>query len=207
MNKPSASPDDPASIDALTKAGLSAAEALLTSLGELAKLTIALNPILKFLQDSQRRSSCDIPPACWLPRSLGEVRSFACPGGTASVRIRVTNCQGRTSFIKVVARPNQMTKVQPDTATLEPMERKSFNISVSVPQDSCKGQKLEFTLWVLGCNAHYLRWTVEISETTSATCQEVDVEDCQDYVHHWYDHFYCDRPCFQTTRKSTEIGS
>jgi hypothetical protein len=27
----------------------------------------------------------------------------------------------------------------------------------------------------------------------------VEVEDCPDLIHHWYDHFYCDRPC--TDRK------
>jgi hypothetical protein len=21
------------------------------------------------------------------------------------------------------------------------------------------------------------------------------VEDCPDLLHHWYDHFYCNRPC------------
>jgi hypothetical protein len=24
---------------------------------------------------------------------------------------------------------------------------------------------------------------------------EVEIEDCPDLIHHWYDHFYCERPC------------
>jgi hypothetical protein len=23
------------------------------------------------------------------------------------------------------------------------------------------------------------------------------VEDCPDLIHHWYDHFYCPRPCIE----------
>jgi hypothetical protein len=26
-------------------------------------------------------------------------------------------------------------------------------------------------------------------------CNEVEINDCPDMIHHWYDHFYCHRHC------------
>jgi len=196
---------DTTSFDALTNAGLSVAESYLKSLGDLARLFISANPVLQTMQASQR-NCCDIPPACWLPRSLGEITSFVCAGGTASLRIRVTNCQPRSSHIEVAfAESGSQVSVVPPAATLGPMERKSFNASYSAPADAAKGHRIETLLWVRGCNAHYVRWTVEIRDNASSSCcHEVAVDDCADYVHHWYDHFYCNRPCSQP--RSTQGG-
>ena len=58
------------------------------------------------------------------------------------------------------------------------------------------GRPVEVLLWVVGCNTHYLRWIVEPADGISSSCHEVEIDDCPDFVHHWYDHFYCDRPCF-----------
>jgi hypothetical protein len=188
-----------ASFDALTKAGLSAAESYLKSLGDLARLFMSANPVLQTMQASQR-NCCDIPPACWLPRPLGEITSFVCAGGTASLRIRVTNCQPRSSHIEVsFAEAGSQTKVVPPAATLGPMERKSFNAFYNAPADAAKGHRVETLLWVRGCNAYYLRWIVEVRDNASGSCgHEIVVDDCADYVHHWYDHFYCNRPCSQS---------
>lgn len=203
MSKTGAPAADAASIDALTKGGLVSAQALFTALGDLAKVAIDSNPVLQLLRQTQQRSSCDIPPPCWLPRSLGEVRSVACPGGTASLRIRVTNCQPAPSKVEVAARPGADTELEPPSATLEAMERKWFGARLSVPQDAGEGQKIEILLWILGCNAHYLRWTVEVAGKVHGSCHEVEVEDCPDHVHHWYDHFYCHRPCFNPAKRRT----
>lgn len=198
---------DTASFDALTKAGLSAAESYFASLGEFARLFMSMNPALQKAMQDVRSSCCDIPPACWLPRSLGEVRSFVCAGATASVRIRVTNCQPRSSSIEVAFADPAQGKVEPASVTLGPMERKSFNASVVVPADAAKGHEIETLLWVRGCNAYYLRWIVEVRENASHSCHEIQVEDCSDYVHHWYDHFYCDRPCSQQKSTRNPLGA
>ena len=31
--------------------------------------------------------------------------------------------------------------------------------------------------------------------TNRGGCHEVRVSDGPDHVHHWHDHFYCNRPC------------
>jgi len=198
---------DTSSFDAFAKASLSAAESYFASLGEFARLFMSsMNPTFQKAMQDVRRSCCDIPPACWAPRSLGEVRSFVCAGATASVRIRVTNCQLRMSSTEVSFADPAQGKVEPPSATLGPMERKSFTASIAVPSDAAKGREIETLLWVRGCNAYYLRWIVEVRENASQSCHEIEVEDCLDYVHHWYDHFYCDRPCFHEKATRNPLG-
>jgi hypothetical protein len=145
---------------------------------------------------SLRGCSCDIPPPCWLPRSLGEVRSFVCAGGTASVRIRVTNCGAsqRTVQLEAAGDAGGDVTVTPQTLTLGPMERAVATASLALPTGAASGHQREALLWVRGCHDHYVRWTVN-ADGASQSVHEVDVEDCPDVIHHWYDHFYCEHPC------------
>lgn len=186
------------SLAVMTRSGTDAARALLESFGTLTRALIQANPLL----GQDRRGCCDIPPACWLPRSLGAISSAACPCGTALVRFHVTNCQpvASTVDLRVPADSELEIKVTPERATLQPMERKWFTVVATVPEDACRGDAHELLVWVAGCNEHYLRWTVRVADGASGGCREVSVEDCPDYVHHWYDHFYCQRPCFARQR-------
>jgi hypothetical protein len=139
---------------------------------------------------------CHIPPPCWMPKSLGEVVSHVCPGGTATLRIRVTNCFIAQREVRIeIPDKNANVKIEPPVLNLGPMERGTSVLSVSVPADAGAGTEREFLIWVSGCLNHYLRWTVRVAKRGADCCHEVEVEDCQDYVHHWYDHFYCLRPC------------
>jgi hypothetical protein len=194
-----------AGFSALARAGLSALDAWMKSMIELARIGTSLNPVLQNLADAQRRRSCEIPPPCWMPKSLGEIHSLACPGGTAVVRIRVTNCQARPGRVRAAfAEGSPAGEVAPDELVLSPMERGWFTARLALPDDACKGQKIERILWVRGCNAHYLRWVVEAAEGGASSCHAVDVEDCADPIHHWYDHFYCDRPCTHQILSTTD---
>lgn len=139
---------------------------------------------------------CTIPPPCWAPQSAGEVRSHVCPGGTASIRIRVTNC-GTTHRDFTIDATGQTAGVivTPSSLSLGPMERGFAVASAATPADAASGQEREVLLWVRGCREHYLRWTVKVAARGADCCHEVDVDDCPDLIHHWYDHFYCERPC------------
>lgn len=141
-------------------------------------------------------SSCHIPPPCWAPQSIGEVCSYVCPGGTATIRLRVTNCGVTRRDINIEAAgkgPN--ITITPPNLALGPMEREFVTASLPVPADAPTGQEYEVLVWVRGCQNHYLRWTVKVTSRGASCCHEIEVEDCPDLVHHWYDHFYCDRPC------------
>lgn len=189
---------DERSVTDLTSAGLDAAHLLLDSFAQVARAAVAANPLLK----ARAKTCCDIPPACWLPRDLGELTSNACPCGTALVRLRIENCQPRTANVSISASSDAdlEIKITPASATLAPMQRKWFTVGVTIPDDACPGESYEVLVWVAGCNEYYLRWTVKVADGVSGSCHEVVVEDCPDYVHHWYDHFYCERPCFAGRR-------
>lgn len=137
---------------------------------------------------------CSIPQPCWMPKALGEIVSHVCPGGTATVRIRVTNCSMAREEVRVRVASNDV-KADPPVLHLQPMERGTSVLSVTMPAGAHAGTEREFLVWVSGCLNHYLRWTVRVVNRGADCCHEVEVEDCQDNVHHWYDHFYCQRPC------------
>jgi hypothetical protein len=130
---------------------------------------------------------CDIPPPCWYPKAAGEVTSHVCSGGTATLRIRITNCGPVARAIKVEGEKDM--KVEPAGLQLGPMERGVVTVSTTATDGA------EHLIWIHGCHDHFIRWTVETSKRGSDSCHELDVEDCPDYLHHWYDHFYCAHPC------------
>ena len=183
----------------MTQAGLASARVVFDALQDITEIVSANNPLLAL----RSQSCCDIPPPCWLPRQFGSVASRACPGGTALLRLQVSNCQPGSSRIEVRAENDAELdiKVTPDKATLGPMTSKYFTVVATIPEDVCKGDSYELIVWVSGCNDHFARWTVIVGDRASGTCQLLRVEDCPDYVHHWYDHFYCNHPCFSRSRK------
>jgi hypothetical protein len=140
--------------------------------------------------DIFRAPGCDVPPPCWWPRAGGEVESFVCEGASATLRVEVTNC-GPTPRRFEIEAPKEVT-VTPGQLDLGPMER----AVVTLRREGAG----EAVVWVRGCYEHFVRWTVEVSSRGSSTCHEVQIEDCPDYRHHWYDHFYCERPCPASAR-------
>lgn len=140
---------------------------------------------------------CDIPPPCWYPRAAGDVTSYGCPGSTAVLRLRIHNC-GATGRRVRLQTAGEAT-FEPQDLGLAPMEREVSTVSANVPKTA--GAEQELLLWVRGCHDHYVRWRIVAADRgSSVCCHELDVEDCPDYLHHWYDHFYCAHPC--TARRS-----
>jgi len=138
-----------------------------------------------------RHCGCEIPPPPGWPREAASVTSLVCEGGTATLRIEVTNggpsrrqFRLRSSHDKVVLEPAHLV--------LESMASAVVVARLDVP---AQGAVPEIQLWVTGCQRHFIRWRIEISELAGACCHEVFVEDTPDYEHHWYDHFYCEHPC------------
>ena len=74
-------------------------------------------------QQCQGSCSCKIPPPCWAPQPLCGVVSHVCPGGSASVRICVTNSGNTRREIRVEAGENTKgVTVTPSSLTIGPME-------------------------------------------------------------------------------------
>jgi hypothetical protein len=146
-------------------------------------------PPLTFRRASQ--CGCEIPPPCWAPQQLEEKCSQVCPGGTATLRFRITNCGATERNFTIEGAPI----IVPASISLGSQERGYCVVSATVPPEAYYGYKNEYLVWIRGCRNHYVRWTVMASKHQDCECQEICVEDCPDPIHHWYDHFYCSRPC------------
>ena len=75
---------------------------------------------------------------------------------------------------------------------LGPKERRTVTATFTMPTER---KDVDLLIWVRGCSDYYMRWTITSAATSKACCYEVDVIDEPDYVDHWYDHFYCPKPC------------
>lgn len=149
---------------------------------------------IKLPLPSRSACSCEIPPPCWEPQPIGDVTTRACPGNKAVLRLDVTNCgsSGRTITVDTT---NPKIDVSPASVTIGPYEQATVVMSFDVPASANEGEQETAVIWVRGCYVHYLRWRVEVTCKNASCCSDVAVEDCPDLVHHWYDHFYCERPC------------
>jgi hypothetical protein len=142
------------------------------------------------------RGCCHTPPPCWMPRQLGECTSHVAECHTACIDLVITNCDRAARAITVQASGPfaSIVKIEPAAIQLGPFERQTVRACVTVPQGADR-KSLEVLLWVRGCHEHVLRWTIRAGATGMDACHEVRVDDCPDYRHHWYDHFYCVRGC------------
>ena len=162
------------------------------------RLGTQLLDIMSQVQIPRNKSCCDIPEPCWMPVSLGEIESYACEGANVVVRIMITNCDRvpRNYTISATGVDAELVDLQPTTLTIGAKERGRFVATLKIPVSEKRRPDFEVLLWVRGCKEYYLRWTVAVGTTGGDCCYEAIVEDCPDLVHHWYDHFYCVRPCF-----------
>ncbi|MGH7504393.1 MAG: hypothetical protein ACRELX_02025 [Longimicrobiales bacterium] len=146
-----------------------------------------------------RSGCCTMPPPCWMPQPLGECVSHVAQCNTACIRLVITNCDRvkRTITVQAACAGAARVTLSPPSVALPPMERATVTACVSIPDDAKSGEKIESLLWVRGCKEYYLRWTVSVGTLGIDSCHEVEVCDCPDHLHHWYDHFYCVQPCPQ----------
>lgn len=182
------------SLNDLFEQGMRVSLRLLDSLNQVRSslLTSALKPGAL----TTARCSCRIPPPCWMPLSLGELTTFVCPGASATLRIRITNCSNAPRTYTFDARQtSDKIDFNPASLALGPMERGEVSLTRPVPAGAGTGHKSEALIWVRGCREHYLRWTVQVADRAGSCGHEIEVDDCPDLVHHWYDHFYCERGC------------
>jgi hypothetical protein len=140
--------------------------------------------------------TCDVPPPCWEPQPLGQVTSFVAAGGQATIRFRVTNCGFSPRTITFASiKPLPGLTFSPTSLTLGPLERGVVSASLQIAATAKQGEEHELVLLVHGCKNYYLRWVIKVAACGVDMCNEVEVNDCPDMIHHWYDHFYCRRHC------------
>ena len=143
------------------------------------------------------QSSCEIPPPCWEPRPAGTCCLELTPGTPATIRVHVSNC-GWTRQVVAISGLGKLAgwmTISPTTLLLGPQERATVLVTVQAPATAKLGEMLSGPLIIRGCVDHFVRVEVTITDCTGRNACDVAVNDCQDQIHHWYDHFYCPRPC------------
>ena len=157
------------------------------------------------------RCSCTMPAPCWVPVRLDDVSAHVRPGETAVVRLAVTN-DGATSRNFEIGTNDSHVLVQPSALALGPLEHGISVLSLAVPASASDTYVEQCVVSVRGCKRYSFRWTVRACRgcrhrhdhgARGLLCRHHDpdralhvaVKDRPDYVHHWYDHFYCERPC------------
>jgi hypothetical protein len=153
------------------------------------------------LAGATKSSGCVIPPPCWEPQPAGRCTLTLAPECKGTIRVHVSNCGwdrhavGLTAVGKIAG----WMSFAPTTMVLGPMEEGTFEVGVKVPDGVEPGEKLTGPLLIRGCRDWFVRVEVRVEECAGCTSCDVSVDDCADQLHHWYDHFYCPRPC-RTTR-------
>jgi hypothetical protein len=143
------------------------------------------------------KSCCDIPEPCWMPKHLGDITCGVCAGSSGTIRFRVTNENIRPQAVTGMASGPDAAQVKftPPTLNLGPKERGVIAATFTLPANAKDGESREAILWIRGCRDYYLRWTITAGKKGQDCCEEIEICDGPDNILHWYDHFYCPRPC------------
>jgi hypothetical protein len=169
-----------------------------SQIGNLSMGNLSMSNLASMMKMPSMQSCCNIPTPCWMPRSAGHVISHVCAGSPASAWIRVTNCGHTTRTITFDDAAKQLVTFSPVSLTLGPMESGEVKATFTptTTASDCKDGEQSAIVWIHGCKEYYLRWTIKnVRRGVTCSCHEIHIEDCPDYLHHWYDHFYCPRPC------------
>ena len=148
---------------------------------------------------SRRTSNggCEIPSPCWEPRPAGSCTLTLAPGSSGTIYVNVSNCgwTRQTVAITALGKLAGWVTFEPTSMYLGPQETSTFVVTVRVPDGMQAGARMSGPIILRGCVDHFIRLSVIVDKCAGITCCDVNVSDCADYVHHWYDHFYCSRPC------------
>jgi hypothetical protein len=155
-----------------------------------------------------RDCACHIPPPCWMPRILREVKSLGIVGDEASLTFTITNESMVSRTIQIFT-TTPMTGLSPTstTLTLAAMARGEVTVTYTIPTGTTADPGTEILLWIRGCRLHFLRWVVKLGTVSTDTDQEVHVKDGPENLHHWYDHFYCAHPCLEQQPPPRGVGN
>jgi len=191
-------------VEQSTSLGINLLNSLSNNMSNLSSMKMPAMPNLDFSSmkmPGMPSCGCKIPPPCWMPQSADCVVSHVCPGSTASLCIRITNCSAADRTINFDDAGKNVVTFNPNVLTLSPMETGVVAATLVSSAGACEESEQFALVWIRGCKDHYVRWTVKtVKRRVTSCCHEICVEDCPDFIHHWYDHFYCVRPCTSQKR-------
>ena len=151
----------------------------------------------------RRGDCCTIPTPCWLPQPSGKCVLTLAPGDSGVIALRVENCGWvpRTYVISATGHLAGLLTIVPTTFLLHPLEVATVFVKVTVPAAALPGTMVVGPVLIRGCRIHFVKVVVHVAAVSVPVKCEHTVCDCPDNIHHWYDHFYCPRPCLPSVRE------
>lgn len=151
----------------------------------------------------RREDCCRIPTPCWLPQPSGKCVLTIAPGDSAVIALKVSNCDWvpHTYVVSATGHLAGLLSIMPTTLLLHPLEEQVVHVKVAIPAAALPGMTVIGPILVRGCRIHAVKVVVHVAAATVPAKCTPHVSDCPDNVHHWYDHFYCPRPCLPAVRE------
>lgn len=156
----------------------------------------------------RRDAVCAVPPPCWNPKPAGQCALALAPGSTAAIRVHVLNCGWTPRIVRITA-PGRLAAwldFEPSALVVDPQERRTFRVTARMPIGEKPNGPMSGVVLVRGCIDHYIRVDIAVGKTECRPGCDIVINDCVDQVHHWYEHFYCPRPCPNPNRPATKDG-
>ncbi len=152
---------------------------------------------------------CAIPTPCWEPKHAGDCVMRLAAGQKATVRLHIMNGGWTRQVVAVTAlgRLAGWLSFSPTALMLDPQEQATIIVSIKVPEGISIGQRLSGPVLIRGCRDHFVGLDITVDECNATNCCDVAINDYADHVHHWYDHFYCPRPCNNVRLTKDDSGS
>lgn len=175
-------------------------EGMTQSIGDAAAALLAapLNlgmAVAHSLSSVRYQRCCEVPPPCWEPRIAGTCEVRAGPECKGSIYLHVSNCDwaAHTIVVTVTGAIAGLVSIVPTTLVVGAQEEATVILTFAPPERPAV--LLAGAVFVHGCNEHVVRVKLGLANGSAATRCDVHINDCPDHMHHWYDHFYCPRPC------------
>ena len=151
----------------------------------------------------RRGDCCEIPTPCWLPQPSGKCVLTLAPGDSGIIALKVENCDWvpHTYVISATGHLAGLLAITPTTLLLHPLEVATAFVKVSIPATALPGTTVVGPVLIRGCRIHAVKVVVHVAAASLAVKCAPKVRDCPDNIHHWYDHFYCPRPCLPAVRE------
>jgi len=139
-----------------------------------------------------RCGPCEIPDPCWYPKRY-EVCSSDCPGARHALRLVVENRSPVTRHVAFEGSGELPLAFDPAVLDVAPFESGETRVTVELPMH--EDRTYDQAIRSRGCRIHRVRWRIHAGREARCECPSLCLIDGPDPIHHWYDHFYCPRPC------------
>ena len=165
--------------------------------------------VIKSTFNNKEKACCEIPETGCPPRCVGGIDWLGMPGDTLHHEIYLTNTGDKKRTFELTPLPfacsDESVKVTPNKKELAPGESLKAKVSFKIPE-AFAGSHLQTEILLRGAYEQciVIDLCVKSREESCSDIQQGEVPT-QVKAHHWYDHFQCEKPCFESLDQENEL--